>query len=150
MNIRHTIRRKAALNTRVAATNYLPLTSPQFNVREIAKQMVLLEDHLRHKDKVCPDCIRKHLLAIEAYAEEACSLDETGIWTVCVGGLAGKAREWQCFLADTPEALRVVANQLRTFRKKIVPLVFDPRGPEVRVASVHEYRSQHFCQEGMV
>ncbi|HSG19962.1 MAG TPA: hypothetical protein VLA31_04260, partial [Burkholderiaceae bacterium] len=58
----------------------LSLMDPQFNLREIAKQMVLLEDHLCHPYKHCSDCIRKHLLTIEAFAEEAVSLDQVGVY----------------------------------------------------------------------
>jgi len=56
----------------------LPIFEPMHNAREIAKQLVLLEDHLAHPSKHCPDCIRKHLLTAEALAEEAVSLDEGG------------------------------------------------------------------------
>jgi hypothetical protein len=52
----------------------LPIFEPLHNAREAAKQLVLLEDHLAHPPKHCPDCIRKHLLTTEALAEEAVTL----------------------------------------------------------------------------
>ena len=55
-----------------------PIMSPKFNLREICKQIVLLEDHLNQVKKRCPDCIRKHLLTIEGLFEEAISLDTEG------------------------------------------------------------------------
>ena len=54
----------------------LPVFSPLFNMREICKQVVLLEDHLNNPRKRCPDCIKKHFLTIEAFFEEAVSLDK--------------------------------------------------------------------------
>ena len=82
----------------------LPIFEPMHNAREIAKQLVLLEDHLVQPAKHCPDCIRKHLLTAEALAEEAVTLDKTGqyhsffvsaarnIRTVCRGFLANHNR----------------------------------------------------------
>ena len=54
----------------------LPVLDPRFNMREICKQSVLLEDHLFQKEKRCHDCICKHFLTIEALAEEAITLDK--------------------------------------------------------------------------
>ena len=52
------------------------LMDPKHNLREIAKQMILLEDHMSHKRKRCVDCITKHYLMIEALLEEAITLDK--------------------------------------------------------------------------
>ncbi|MFH7835239.1 MAG: hypothetical protein QXL51_01410 [Candidatus Aenigmatarchaeota archaeon] len=40
----------------------------KFTDAEIEKHTVLLQDHI--EDFNCPECIAKHLLAIEGYAEE--------------------------------------------------------------------------------
>ncbi len=56
----------------------LPLMDPAFNLREVVKNLILLEDHLLHEDRRCPDCIKKHLLAAEAFADESASLSEMG------------------------------------------------------------------------
>ncbi len=55
-----------------------PIFEPLHNAREIAKQLVLLEDHLAHPSRRCHDCIRKHLLTAEGLADEAVTLDEVG------------------------------------------------------------------------
>ena len=52
------------------------LFDPMFNVRETTKQLILLEDHLAHKDKHCVDCVSKHLLFAEGLLEEAVTLDK--------------------------------------------------------------------------
>lgn len=51
-----------------------PVTDPAYNMKEIIKQLVLLEDHLINRKKRCPDCISKHFLTIIALQEEAMSL----------------------------------------------------------------------------
>ena len=66
----------------------LPIMSPLFNLREICKQMSLLEDHLNNVRKRCPDCIRKHFLTIEALFEEAVSLDKDQEYAEVLDGKA--------------------------------------------------------------
>ena len=61
------------------SSELMPIFEPMHNAREIAKQLVLLEDHLAQPRKRCPDCIRKHLLTAEALAEEAVALDREGL-----------------------------------------------------------------------
>lgn len=55
-----------------------PILDPKFNLREVAKQMILLEDHLFQASRRCDDCINKHRLTLEAFLEEAITLDKTG------------------------------------------------------------------------
>lgn len=52
-----------------------PIMDPRFNLREAAKNMILLEDHLFHEGKRCQDCILKHCLTIEGFLEEGKTLD---------------------------------------------------------------------------
>ena len=56
--------------------NLCPVMRPEHNLREIAKELRLLERHLSTPCERCPDCIRKHFLTAEALAEEAISLDK--------------------------------------------------------------------------
>jgi hypothetical protein len=58
--------------------NLYPILDPRFNLRESAKHLILLEDHLFHEGKRCRDCILKHLLTIEGFLEEAVTLDKEG------------------------------------------------------------------------
>lgn len=55
-----------------------PVLEPLFNLREVAKQMILLEDHLFQLRRRCMDCIKKHSLTIEGFLEEAITLDKEG------------------------------------------------------------------------
>jgi hypothetical protein len=50
--------------------------NPKYNLREVVKQIILLEDHLNSVKKRCADCITKHMLFIEGLLEEAIGLDK--------------------------------------------------------------------------
>jgi hypothetical protein len=51
-----------------------PVFDPGYNMKEICKQSILLEEHLIHRSKRCRDCITKHFLHIIGLAEEAAAL----------------------------------------------------------------------------
>jgi len=112
----------------------LTLMHPQFNLREIAKQMILLEDHLCHPYKHCPDCTRKHLLTIEAFAEEAVSLDQVGVYRTTAENIAVCARYWMTDFHDH-KPLPEIAQRVREVRKELVRLVADPRESVSHVAA---------------
>ena len=57
------------------------IMDPRFNLREAAKNMILLEDHLFHSGKQCHDCILKHCLTIEGFLEEGITLDKKREYT---------------------------------------------------------------------
>jgi hypothetical protein len=57
-------------------SNLLQILDPRFNMREASKHMILLEDHLFQPGRRCKDCCCKHLLTIEAFLEEAITLDK--------------------------------------------------------------------------
>jgi hypothetical protein len=105
-----------------------PLNSTAFNMREIAKQLILLEDHLNDEEKYCVDCIRKHFLNVEALAEEAISLDDDkGEWRSYNQTLARKVRGWIIKFSDSDKARFNVSKQVRLTRKGLVEAVYDPR-----------------------
>lgn len=54
------------------------ILDPRFNLREAAKNLILLEDHLFQALKRCNDCIKKHCLLIEGFLEEGITLDKSG------------------------------------------------------------------------
>ena len=138
MSTLHQQRREAARRYKIACGDDEPgrlsLMHPQFNLREVAKQMLLLEDHLCHPYKYCPDCIRKHLMTIEAFAEEAVALDKVGMYRELAEELADKARHWLEDFEDK-KPLPEIAQMIRTIRKNLVKQVADPRGGLNRVAS---------------
>jgi hypothetical protein len=104
----------------------LPIMDPLFNVREICKQLVLLEDHLTQRRKRCLDCIRKHFLTLEALAEEALTLDKKHAHSDLLEDLPEIFRRLQADLrVDQTQAGRgnehEVAQKLRELRKKLMP-----------------------------
>ena len=51
-----------------------PVLEPAYNLKNIAMQSVLLEEHLADPRKRCPSCICKHFLHICGLAQEAVTL----------------------------------------------------------------------------
>jgi len=96
--------------------------------------MLLLEDHLQHPYKHCPDCIRKHLMTIEGFAEEASGLDTVGMYRDTAEELAEYARFWLEDFEDG-KPMPEIAQRIRQVRKNLVALVSDPRDATNRVAS---------------
>jgi hypothetical protein len=102
----------------------LDVFDPRHNLREMAKELILLEDHLAQPAKHCPDCIRKHLLKAEALAEEAVQLDEDGSQQERLRPLPGQIRNLQrAFLADTDR--NALQQQVRQLRKVLSKESFD-------------------------
>jgi hypothetical protein len=101
-----------------AKNSLLPITNPAFNLREAAKQMILLEDHLSNKGKLCDQCIIKHSLTIEGYLEEAISLDDTDKYCAEINDILVDFRkiEHGFLYGKSPQKL---AHKLRDIRKKI-------------------------------
>lgn len=83
----------------------LPVLNPVFNMREMCKQMVLLEDHLMQRRKRCVDCVSKHALTLEALAEEAITLD--------------KDNKYAHLLQELPEFFRALQRELRINRTRL-------------------------------
>ena len=104
-----------------------PISSAEFNVREIVKQMLLLEDHLTDDDKYCSDCIQKHLMMIEGLAEESLTLEPLGQWVKDSKSLAKLARDVIIKFIDGVDRGEL-ARKVRLQRKKIMFKVQDPRG----------------------
>jgi len=111
------------------------LTDPEFNLREIVKQFILLEDHLVHPYKFCLDCIRKHLMTVEALAEEIPAL-EPGTVVAKTGEMLGElARAWMVNIVDEDRPVPDIAKDVRTIRKQMAEDFHDPRPSNERVAS---------------
>jgi hypothetical protein len=106
---------------RAAATKaILPVMDPRFNLREVAKQLLLLEDHLSQPRRRCPDCIRKHFATAEAFCEEAITLDKDGSCTALCAELQEKLRTLQAELDRELTTPGEAAQQLRAIRKPLL------------------------------
>lgn len=102
----------------------LSLNSAEFNHREIAKQFLLLEDHLTDNKKFCSDCIRKHLMLAEAFAEEAMMLEPTGSLFSRSRLLQRQAKRWITEFENGMDRLEL-AERVRKVRKKLVRVLYE-------------------------
>jgi len=122
--------------------------NPLFNLREVCKQMSLLEDHLNNVRKRCPDCIRKHFLTIEALFEEAVSLDKDYQYGEYLDGKAQEMRDLQGTWMDCRDTKgehqtqKEIAQALRLVRKEFAPICFDVR----KMASIERSASRSLCR----
>lgn len=108
----------------------LAITDPRFNLREITKQMILLEEHLTQPHKVCMDCIRKHLMCIEGLSEEGMCLDKDQKFEIAFQKTYTTAiRAIHAIEDETP--LPVVGQSIRKVRKALTKSTFS-----LRVASI--------------
>ncbi len=110
----------------------LPVMNPRHNIREIAKQMILLEDHLFNPAKRCHNCIRKHITTIEAFAEEAVTLDTEKVYSALCSELAELMRDIGVILLQNglgdkldDNVAHETACLLRKIRKPLLKDSFD-------------------------
>jgi hypothetical protein len=105
-----------------------PVMDPRFNMREVAKQALLLEDHLNNTNKRCFDCIRKHFLITDGLLEEAVSLEKN------VGDRAKYRSLYLRWVSlekqysmdpKNSDNLDEISKQIRVFRKPLVEKYFD-------------------------
>jgi hypothetical protein len=113
----------ANLRGKTASLN--PVMDPHFNLRQVVKEILLLEDHLLHPENRCPDCITKHLLKIEAYAEESVGLDNVTPKLVILADVVARVSKsfLQLFGAGLQEEQQWLDMQqiLRLVRKVLLP-----------------------------
>lgn len=105
----------------------LPIMEPAFNLREVAKNLLLLEDHLFHNGKRCPDCCIKHSLLIDGLLDESKTLDKKGQYTEIIEDVSLRCKESLKNLENlikreglsNSNACIEIAQQLRESRKII-------------------------------
>jgi len=104
----------------------LDIFNPIFNVKEVCKEFVLLEDHLSAPGKHCPDCIRKHLLRAEAFSEEAIALDKEGRWKDILAPLPQHIRDIGDAYSSSCDR-HMLGQKIRKIRKELSPLCFEKK-----------------------
>ena len=101
-----------------------PVGDPVYNMKEIIKQSLLLEEHLVEKNKRCHDCTVKHFLTIVALAEEALSLAGKRVkeYDMMEGNVDFYNRLYERWLQNRLDdsVIIEVAEQLRQRRKQLV------------------------------
>jgi len=102
-----------------------PVSDPKYNMHQIVKQSILLEEHLANKNKRCRDCITKHFSHIIGLAEEAIMLACADVKKYPLMGELGifYNKLFDKWLNDTSTSL-AVCTELRIMRKKIIQIYF--------------------------
>jgi hypothetical protein len=105
-----------------------PVSDPPYNIKQIIKQSILLEEHLTQENKRCKDCIFKHLLHISALAEEAAMLagENVGKYPYMSDSVIFYNEQLEAWLKN-PSSVEVqihIATQLRDWRKKLAAKYF--------------------------
>jgi hypothetical protein len=105
-----------------------PVSDPAYNMREIAKQSILLEEHLTIREKYCSDCIKKHFLHCIGLSEEASMLtrnpDKYLYMTEATPFYKENFNLWlkdcKSWCEESDEVRLKIAGDLRDFRKKLL------------------------------
>jgi hypothetical protein len=123
-NVIHSKPPRTKLSSESSSSDLLPVMDPRFNLREICKQCVLLEDHLTHKEKRCSDCCTKHFLTLEALAEEALTLDKEGVLSKDAEDLPRRIRQLELMWIKDPSKCTEISQKLREIRKQFQQVTF--------------------------
>lgn len=103
-----------------------PILDPEFNMREVAKQCLLLEDHMNNNKKRCLDCIRKHFLIIDGLLEEAISLEKDNTKRNTYRNLFLQWIELEKEFTHTNlNNLDEISKKIRLYRKPLVETYFN-------------------------
>ena len=111
--------------TKSGCSSIDPVSDPKYNMHQIIKQSILLEEHLSNKNKRCRDCITKHFSHIIGLAEEAVMLACSDVTSYphmseCPDFYNKLFKKW---LNDTSTSLEV-CGELRVMRKKLIAIYF--------------------------
>lgn len=99
------------------------VSDPVYNMKEIIKQSILLEEHLVQPKKRCRDCISKHFIHINRLHEEALWLANSNcnkypFLVETTGFYSEQFDEWLNSY-DHEDTLMQIAGKLRDIRKKL-------------------------------
>lgn len=107
-----------------------PVSDPKYNMQQIVKQSILLEEHLANKHKRCRDCITKHFLHIIGLAEEAQMLatnkiEKYPLINECVELYNRLFKRWlQNYNTDIENNVLFCCDELRNMRKQLIAIYF--------------------------
>jgi len=107
-----------------------PVSDPKYNMQQIVKQSILLEEHLANKNKRCRDCITKHFLHIIGLSEEAQMLatDKIQKYPLINECVESYNKLFQKWLNNQDLGLDDVSlnccDNLRSIRKRLIAIYF--------------------------
>lgn len=103
-----------------------PVSDPAYNMENVVKQSILLEEHLAEKNKYCKDCVSKHFLHIIGLVEEAQMLagescNEYPLLEESLPFYTSSFHHWKANRDDHQVHLELVTS-LRKWRKDLIRL----------------------------
>lgn len=97
-----------------------PVNEPDYNLKQVVIQMLLLEDHLFHREKQCSSCIKKHILMIEGLAEEGITLDQGNTYTSTFETILDAMTEVEKIYKKEP---LIAGQRIRELRRQFINLI---------------------------
>ena len=105
-----------------------PVSDPKYNMQQIVKQSILLEEHLINKNKRCRDCITKHFQHIIGLSEEAQMLatDKSSKYPLLNDSVETYNDLFNQWFKYRHEDVKIyeIADKLRIHRKKLIAIYF--------------------------
>ena len=105
-----------------------PVSDPKYNMQQIVKQSILLEEHLINKNKRCRDCITKHFQHIIGLAEEAQMLatDKSSKYPLLNDSVEFYNDLFNYWFKHRYDDVKIyeIADKLRIHRKKLIAIYF--------------------------
>lgn len=101
-----------------------PLNKPEFNIRQVLKEMVLLEQHLAVPSMRCDDCIKKHLITIEALTDEAYTLGPSVSTEKVLTEIRRLVVSLSHKYTSEQSDLREIGQYIRSIRKELITPYF--------------------------
>lgn len=100
------------------------INHPLYNVREAAKQCVLIEGHCEIRENRCGACLKKHNLILEALFEEASGLDRHNQYSEFLRGKPELVRSIFRDFADHKD-YKKTAQRIRDLRRECIEIAYD-------------------------
>jgi len=105
-----------------------PVSDPRYNMQQIVKQSILLEEHLTNKNKRCRDCITKHFQHIIGLAEEAQMLATTKCnnYPLLIESVNIYNDLFNLWFKNRNDEAKImeISDKLRIHRKKLIAIYF--------------------------
>lgn len=105
-----------------------PVNDPDYNLRNVVKQSILLEEHLAEANKYCKSCIVKHFLHIIGLLEEAVWLAGSDVdkYPYLSDSVDYYQRALDAWLPqrDNEEVRKQVLSVLRERRRQLIDVYF--------------------------
>lgn len=105
-----------------------PVNDPAYNMKNVVKQSILLEEHLAEKNKYCISCIIKHFMHIIGLVEEAVWLagPDVNKYPMLASSADFYQRQFDTWSAKRKDdaTIREVLGAIREHRRELIESYF--------------------------